>query len=319
MRWLIVIAGALALLFWLLAPRAAVTQLPDVEGMAPGADAAATFGARESQFDDLVEGTARRIVWAGEEGAPTDWVVVYLHGFSASSEEIRPVPAHVAEALGANRLYARFTGHGRDSAAMAEATADAWLEDTVRTLAAAEAVGERILVISTSTGGTLAATIEAHAPLAPRVAGHVMISPNFMPTRRGAMTLTWPGAIWWAPLILGQTRSFVPENPDHARFWTESYPTRSLLPVMASVDYLRGLDLSRARAPALVIYSEADEVVRPEATRTRMQSWGGPVTFWEVAPGPGIDPSMHVLAGDILSPAMTGPVTARILDWARDL
>ena len=32
-------------------------------------------------------------------------------------------------------------------------------------------------------------------------------------------------------------------------------------------------------------------------------------------PGPEADPSNHVIAGDILSPSLTGPVTERILGW----
>ena len=40
---------------------------------------------------------------------------------------------------------------------MAEATASGWMQDMAEGLAAARAVGDKVMVISTSTGGTLAA------------------------------------------------------------------------------------------------------------------------------------------------------------------
>jgi len=36
-------------------------------------------------------------------------------------------------------------------------------------------------------------------------------------------------------------------------------------------------------------------------------------------PGPGIDPAAHVIAGDILSPAQTGPVADLIVRFAEGL
>ena len=45
---------------------------------------------------NIRENSEKRVIWAGDEEAKTPLSVVYLHGFSASSQEIRPVPDDVA-------------------------------------------------------------------------------------------------------------------------------------------------------------------------------------------------------------------------------
>lgn len=296
-------------------PGAEMRRLPAPEAIDIGQSVPLYLEKREARFDDIVEGTKKRVVWAGEPGVRTDWAVIYLHGFSASSEEMRPVPEKVAQALGANIFYTRLQGHGRDAAAMGTATTAGWGRDIAEAIAVGDRIGDRILAISSSTGATLAAIAAADPVTSGRIDAHVMISPNFGPRNRASQVLTWPLAEWWVPLIGGKTRGFEPVNELHARYWTETYPTVATIPMQAAVVRARKLDLAAAAAPVLLIYSEADEVVRPAAIRAKMAEWRGPVTVMEIEPGEGIDPANHVLAGDILSPAATADVVARILDW----
>ena len=114
-------------------------------------DPVAWLADRNGRHDDIVPGTEAQIIWAGEEGAQTDIVVLYVHGFSATSEEIRPVPDRVAEGLGANLIFARLPGHGRTGAAMAEPRAGDWLDEVEVMLRLARGIGDRVVVIGTST------------------------------------------------------------------------------------------------------------------------------------------------------------------------
>ena len=62
----------------------------------------------------LIPGTEKRIRWsAGRE--PTDYAIVYLHGFSATRQELAPMLDRLADALGANLFETRLAGHGRGS------------------------------------------------------------------------------------------------------------------------------------------------------------------------------------------------------------
>lgn len=277
------------------------------------------FAAREARFADLTPGVEKRVVRAGAAGEKTALSVVYLHGFSATSEEIRPVPDRVAAGLGANLVFTRLTGHGRPGAALAQATVADWMTDTAEALEAGRATGDRVLVITTSTGGTLAAAAAQDAGLLRDVVGIVFVSPNFGLNSPLAPLLTWPAARHWLPLIAGEVRAWEPLNDAQARYWTTEYPSVAVLPMAAMVRAVRRLDHGAARVPALFIFARDDRVVRADRTEAVAAAWGGPVTVLRVTPGPGDDPAAHVIAGDIVSPGLTDAVTAAITDWARGL
>lgn len=304
---------------WFLVPREPVALAPRIDAAAIEADPAGHLARQEARFDDIVPGTRKRILWQGEPGTRAPLAVVYIHGFSGTSEELRPLPDAVAEALGAHLVFTRLAGHGRDGAAMAEPAAGDWMDDTAEALAVARAIADETLLIATSTGGTLAALALLDPSLAAQVRGVVLVSPNFGVANRLAALLTWPGVRVWGPLVAGQERGFEPLNEAHARYWTERYPLVATLPMAALVDHALGQDFGQAETPALIVYSEADTVVRPDRIEDLAAEWGGQVRTVTVDPGPGIDPNAHILAGDILSPAMTAPLARQIVDWAQGL
>ena len=171
---LIVVAALLTATVWLW-PAEAPLRLAAYDATLPD-DLDAHLAAREAVFDDLTPGTQKRIVWAGTPGEKTPLALIYLHGFSSTSEEVRPVPDRVAAALGANLYFARLAGHGRTGTALAGATAEDWLTDLAEALAIGTRIGERVILLGTSTGATLATiglgdpSIAAALPGADRVA-----------------------------------------------------------------------------------------------------------------------------------------------------
>lgn len=304
---------------WLFAPQDTVDTTMSFDPSQLPNDLDAWLEDAEQQIPNIRPDTAKRIVWAGVAGARTPLAVVYLHGFSASSAEIRPVPEQVAAALGANLFLTRLAGHGRDGPAMAEPVAGDWIRDLDEAMAIGRRLGDRVIVIGTSTGGTLAALAATEPRFSDGLAGVVLISPNFGLRPWAARILDLPLARYWGPVLAGAERSFTPRNADHARFWTTAYPTAALFPLAALMRHARAQGYSRATAPALVIYNEADQIIDPARIAPVIAAWGGPVTVDQVTPGPGDDSYGHVIAGDILSPGLTGPVVERITDWARGL
>lgn len=298
----------------LVAPRETVSRPAPFSGDL--SDPAAYLAARESAFDDIVPGTEARVVWAAGGDQRTPLSVLYLHGFSATSEEIRPVPDAVADTLGANLVFARLRGHGRTGQALADATADEWLIDTAEALAIARAVGDEVLIIGTSTGATMAAIAVTEPAMAEAVVGVVMVAPNFYLANSASVLLEWPWAQLWLPIIAGAERHWEAVNPDHDRYWTNSYPTVAVLSMIAAMREARARDFSAVEVPLLVLYGEEDQVISGAKAVSEMESWGGPMRVQVMdLPETGVDPYAHVIAGDILSPAMTGPVTSEILEW----
>lgn len=279
----------------------------------------AYFDASEAEVANIRANSHKRVIWAGAAENKTPLSIVYLHGFSASSEEIRPVPDDVAAALGANLVYTRFKGHGRDGDAMAQVSVPAWMADAVEALAVARRVGEKVLIISTSTGGTIAALALHRPELQKDVAGIVLVSPNFGVNNGAAALLTLPAARYWLPILVGKTRSFEPRSAGQARNWTTQYPSVAVFPMAASVQAAVQLDYSTVNIPALFHYSKNDGVVRADITQRIAAQWGGPVETVRPELGSDDDPLQHVISGDIMSPGQTARSVAAIVKWYGEL
>jgi alpha-beta hydrolase superfamily lysophospholipase len=273
----------------------------------------------ELQFSDIRAGDAKRIIWAGEKGVKTPIAMIYVHGFSAASEEIRPVPDQVAAGLGANLYFTRLAGHGRDGAALATATAGDWIEDFAEAMAIGRRLGDRVLVVSTSTGATLAVIGASDPALSEGLAGIAMVSPNFGVKPAAGKVLDLPWARVWGPIVAGETRTFAPHNDEQAKHWTTSYPTVALFPMAALVRAANAVDHGAIKTPVLALFSPNDQVVSPDATRAVLAAWGGPVQVQERVMRAGDDPLSHVIAGEIMSPGQTAETVKLILDWAKAL
>ena len=300
---------------WIAGPREPVNVAASFDERRFGEGVQVFLESTESVFDDIRAANEKRIVWAQGRERKTRYSVVYLHGFSASAEEIRPVPDQVARALGANLFFARFAGHGRTGEALATARVEDWMQDAAEAMAVGRAIGEEVIVISTSTGGTIAALAALDPEMRKGIRGMVFVSPNFGINNPAAALLTWPAARYWVPLLVGKTRSFEPRNALQAANWTTSYPTVAALPLAAIVKYAVAQDYSGVGIPALFYYSDADKVVVPARTHEVMARWGGPVTQVMAEPAEGVDDLMHVIAGNIISPANTDRSVNMILSW----
>ncbi len=319
-----VLVGLLALcagigLLLAFGPREPVDLVARFDAAALPADLDRYLAAEEAKVAGITPGTEKRIVWAGAKGARTDLAVVYLHGFSATSEEIRPVPDLVAGALGANLFYTRYAGHGLGGPRLAGPTVQDWVRDTAEALAIGRRIGSRVIVIGTSTGGTMAAEAALQPDLVQGVAGIIFVAPNFGLRPLASRLLTLGGVRAWGPVVAGAERCFAPENDRHQTYWTTCYPTLALLPMAAVARHAGAADYGRVTVPALFLFSDADQVVSPQSTRAVAARWGAPVTLLLQTVGPGDNPYSHVIAGDILSPSMTAPISFAMVGWIKGL
>jgi len=322
LKWVIgigvVLWAAMLVLDWV-GPTEPVETVPRVSDADPGADLDAWLAAREAEVPDLRRDAAKSVEWAGAPGDRTDLAIVYLHGFSASKEELRPLPDLVAEALGANLFLTRLSGHGRDGSAMAEPRVQDWVDDTAEAMAVGRRLGDRVVLIGTSTGGTLAALAAARDDLNDRLAGVVLISPNFRPAGWRGRLVEWPGVRVWAPLLFGAERAWEPRNPEHGAHWTNRYPMETVATLGALTHHVRAIDPATIETPALFLVAGDDRTIDVRAARRAAALWGGPSELVPVVLGAGDDPNAHVLAGDILSPSRTAPMAERITAWIRGL
>ncbi len=276
------------------------------------------IGRQEAVVPDIRPGLAKGVVWHDGARARTPWSVVYLHGFSASRLETAPLAEQVAQALGANLFHSRLTGHGRASPqAMGEASVQDWLADTTQALRIGQLLGDKVLLISCSTGSTLATWL-ALRPEGGSVAAQVFISPNFGPRDKRSEIINAPWGRQIAVALQGEMRGWTPDDPREAKAWSTRYPTRALFPMMALVDHVRDSDMAAFRTPLLAFYSEQDKTVDPHRTRDvfeRIGSGNKKAIVVDYSESTG----QHVLAGDIRAPKATAPMVASIVGWVRGL
>ncbi|BCH33384.1 lysophospholipase [Mesorhizobium sp. L-8-10] len=311
--WLFVVIAALTVAF-LLGPRVALDTTVRFDPAVIGDDPQAYLDGKEDAVPAIRPGLEKEIVWANPLiRARTPISIVYIHGFSASKGELRPLPDEVADALDANLFLARLTGHGQDGPAMTSGTVNAWINDYAEAIAIGRAIGDKVVVIATSTGASLATWAATRPELSRDVATMVLVSPNFGVRATGSQMLTWPWGKQIAEALIGKERSFAPLNPLHEKLWTTRYPTMALLPMAALVDLARNAPVETIGIPALFIFSDDDKVVRQDLTREIAARWGARHELVPVERSG--DPANHVIAGDALSPATTQALADRASAW----
>jgi esterase/lipase len=267
----------------------------------------------ESQFPDIVGGTEKTIIWANTPGEKTDTAIIYIHGFGATRQELSPVADNIANMTGANLFFTRLAGHGRGGDAMIDGSVNSWANDANEAIAIGRQLGENVVLMGNSTGSTLATWLALQKENFD-IAAMVLISPNYYSPNSRRNIALWPWGKQLVEAIAGKTRSWTSDNPLHEKYWSNHHPTSALLPLVALLKLVHVGDLSRIKAPTLMIYSSRDKTISPAAVESTFPRFGSMkkelVEFSETE-----DPSYHILAGDLMSPSSTEAVAEIINDF----
>jgi pimeloyl-ACP methyl ester carboxylesterase len=158
----------------------------------------------------------------------TEYALVYLHGFSASQAEGDPVHRYIAKKYGCNLYLARMAEHGIDTVdAMVNLTADNYWESAKEALAIGRQLGKKVILMGTSTGGTLALQLAATYP--DQVAALVLLSPNIAINDPNAWLLNNHWGLQIAHIVTGgnyieEKRDF---GPLYRQYWYPKYRTEA--------------------------------------------------------------------------------------------
>ncbi|WP_157067679.1 alpha/beta hydrolase [Desulfosarcina cetonica] len=203
----------------------------------------------------------KKIIWHERRMIRRPLSIVYLHGFSASRMEVWPLCDQLAAALGANLFYTRLTGHGQDGMALGAASVDDWLEDGLEAIAIGGLIGERIILMGTSTGGTLATWLAAQPDLSPLIQRLILLSPNFGPKNPVSVAALWPPAYRLYRFLFGNWRTLRTISRQHAGYWTNPYPISAIVSMMQLVKKAWQVKLSGATMPVLMLLNPWDRVI----------------------------------------------------------
>ena len=171
-----------------------------------------------------------RIVWADSSHKKTAFAIVYLHGFSASQGEGAPTDRYIAERYGCNLYLSRLADHGVDTPeAMANLTADSYWESAKQALAIGRQLGDKVILMGTSTGGTLALQLAAAYP--DQVADLVLLSPNIAINDPNAWIANQHWGLQLAHMITGSHYIISKEDygPLYRQYWYTKYRTEAVV------------------------------------------------------------------------------------------
>ncbi|MDM9631567.1 alpha/beta hydrolase [Robiginitalea aurantiaca] len=189
----------------------------------------------EAAIPNIKPDNEARIIWADSIPGKTPYSIVYLHGWSASQEEGDPLHLETAKRYGCNLYLPRLAGHGLvEDEPMLTLTADKLLASAKEAIAVGKQLGEKVIVMATSTGGTLALYLAGGDP---DIAGLLLYSPNIEIFDSNARILTWH---WGVPLAKwvkgGDYHEF--DNPSEAdqKYWTTRYRVEALSQLQVLMD-----------------------------------------------------------------------------------
>ena len=268
----------------------------------------------ESRVSGIRNGCEKKIVWYDNKRRQRDIAIVYIHGFSASRMETWPLCDRLAEALGANLFYTRLTGHGQDGDALATATVQDWMDDGMEAVAIGQRLGKKVILVGTSTGGTLAAWLAAQPSVAARIHRLILLSPNFFPKNPLAAAALWPPTLRFFESFFGSWRCFIVSNAMQARYWTMRYPLKAIATMMQLVRLSWRIDLKNAAMPVLMMVNPWDRVINVTLAIMRYLAFPSSQKKLVLFRG-NKDLGRHVLAGDILAPETTARAVAIIQSY----
>jgi pimeloyl-ACP methyl ester carboxylesterase len=177
---------------------------------------------KEAPFTTLKADNQSKLVFADSIPQKTEYAIVYLHGFSGSAEDGAPVHEQIAETLGANLYLPRLLAHGLEGEEnLLEYTGEGSLDSAREALAVGKILGEKVILMGTSTGCTLALTLAAEHP---ELAALIMYAPNIRINHPLDFVATLPWGLQIIRKVEGGLYYYI-QNPSAAKkqYWTTKY------------------------------------------------------------------------------------------------
>lgn len=245
-----------------------------------------------------------RIVWADTPRKKTEYAIVYLHGFSASQEEGNPVHRNIARQFGCNLYLARLSQHGIDTSdALYNLTAENLWESAKQAYAIGKQLGNKVILMGTSTGGTLALQLAAAYP---EIAGLILYSPNIAINDPNAWLLNNPWGLQIARMVKKSKYNIITNKPPvYGQYWNQQYRLEATVQLEELLETtMKASTFEKIKQPVLTLYYYKDEqhqdpVVKVSAIKNMMASLGTPVEKERMVALPNTE--SHVLASPIQS------------------
>jgi len=211
-----------------------------------------------------------RIIWACDSlKNKTSYCLLYIHGFSASWFEGEPVHRDFARRYGMNLYIPLLASHGIDTTeALIDMTPDRLYESAKEALVVAHSLGEKVILMSTSTGGTLSLKLAAEFP--GMMDGLILLSPNVAINNPAAFLLSKPWGLQIARNVYKSKYRIT--NTDFAsedcKYWNCKYRLEAVCYLQQLVEStMKKETFSRINKPIFLGYYYKDEQNQDKTVR----------------------------------------------------
>ena len=194
----------------------------------------------------------------------TEYVLLYLHGFSASPVEGAPLHLDFAKRYGMNFYAPLLADHGRNTKeSFYKVEPQDWVADAAEALAIAQLMGDKVIVMSCSTGSSLSTYLEANNENL--IHAQIMYSPNFDIADSKSKLLTKPWGLQLFKLINGsEYRSFT-LSEKAMPYWTTEYRAEGVIALRSLIDQtMTQKTWSAIKAPYFIAYYFENEEVHDD-------------------------------------------------------
>lgn len=286
LRWVGIVTVILCIVY-LLGPR---PEPPKFDNTLPELNVASidldSFIAEAESAWPVKEDNEARIVWADSlKKEPSEYAIVYLHGFSASQEEGDPVHTTIARTFGCNLYLSRLSMHGLDTTEqLLGLSADNYWESAKQALAIGKRLGKKVILMGTSTGGTQALQLAAAFPGS--VTGLVLLSPNVAIKDPNAWLLNNPWGLQIARMVKGGNYVVAKDTrPVYKRYWNTPYRLEAVVELQEMLEAsMKAATFQKITQPMLLMYyykdeNNQDQVVRVDAMRAMFEQVATPHTL----------------------------------------
>ena len=234
---------------------------------------------KELKFINIKEGNESRIIFYDSVPKKTNLSIVYLHGFSGSSQDGSPVHINTAKKLKSNIYLPRLYAHGLNSdEPLLEYTGEKYLDSAREALAIGKIIGEKVILMCTSTGCSAALALAANHP---QVSALVMYAPNIRITHPLDFVATLPWGLYIARLVEGGKYHYITNIwKDKEKFWTTKYRLEAPIEMQMLLETAMNENIFRkVKVPTLSGFYykneiEQDNVVSVDAMRRMFNQLG---------------------------------------------
>lgn len=234
----------------------------------------------ESQNPLVKEDNEARIVWADSTKQKTPYSIVYLHGFGASQGEGAPVHTTLAKKYGCNLYLSRLKEQGIESdSAFKSMTAQNLLASAKQAVAIGKSLGERVIIMGTSTGGALGLFITAENP---DIAGLILYSPIIAPQDDNLYLLNRPWGMQLMEVMTGDDHVVEEREGLTRQYWSRVYYIEGYAALAGVVEEtMEEETFQKIKCPVFLGYyykneEEQDDVVSVAAMQTMFEQLSTP-------------------------------------------